>query len=143
MNDIWCQYYEEDGPQWLIHVCSRVVDISCSAKGVHITIAAEPGGAQIAYEEESVLRADGELTEGHFESNQCTLVIGTKVLREETIPLAPLRSGWAELNGRGVYINLTIPYRVALIVQAAAHGCRDQDLFELGVKRTWPGAPVA
>jgi hypothetical protein len=143
MNDIWCQYYEEDGPQWLIHVCSRVVDISCHVKGVHITIAAASEEAAITYEEESILRTDAELTEGHFESDQCTLVIGTKVCREGEAAPVYLRTGWAELNGRGLHMNYNIPYRVALIVQAIAQGRTVLDLFGLGVKRAWPGEPIA
>jgi hypothetical protein len=141
MNDIFCQYYEDDGACWLIHASPRNFLIQCLAKNIHITLMALDGG-DITYHEESAFYGEAEVTEGHMEADNCTLILGTKVYNQpENCGEWAWKSGYAELNGHGFSARYTIPYRVAVIAHGAAQGRDAAALISLGARRVWPGHP--
>lgn len=143
MNDIYCQYYEDDGACWLIHAGPRNFLIQCLSKNVHITLMALEGG-DITYHEESAFHNTAEVTEGHLEADNCTLIVGTKVYNQpETSSIEGWVSGYVELNGRGFSGRHPIPYRVAVIAHGAGQGRDAAALVGLGARRVWPGAPPA
>ena len=141
MNDNYCKYYEDDGASWLIHASPRNFLIQCLAKNIHITLMALERG-DISYHEESAFHGDAEITEGHLEADNCTLIVGTKVYNQpESCGMWAWRSGYVELNGLGFSTRYTIPYRVAVIAHGAAQGRDAVALIGLGAWRVWPGRP--
>jgi hypothetical protein len=143
MNDIFCQYYEDDGACWLIHTGPRNFLIQCLTKNILIAItAAEAHDGNITYHEESAFYGEAEVTEGYLEADHCTLAVGTKVYSQpETCGAEGWRTGYAELNGRGFTTRHKIPYRVAVIAHAVAQGRDAVALIDLGARRVWPGPP--
>ena len=152
MNDISCNYFEDDSTQWQIRVSPVFVNIYCPKKHVDISIdvSTAKNETTIVYSEETEYKCGADVTEGLFRSEHCTLVIGSRRYVEfltddededenGTYEMdkdgVPVQDGYADLHGRdysGFRTGNFLPFQVATIVRGIAQGRSIKELEELG-----------
>jgi hypothetical protein len=104
---------------------------------ISIDVSTDKKENMITFEECSDYKCGADVTEGTFETDTCTLVIGARLHIDEENPeeYSGEKTAYAELSGHGFMTRHFLPYPVAAIVLGIARGLSERELRTLGATR--------
>jgi hypothetical protein len=139
-SSMCCNYFEGK-VQWQIQVRPTFVDISCPSRRLRMSVNVDlkEGGKMITYDEVSDYKCGADVTEGTFESDTCTLVVGSRmyVNEEDASEYSGETDGYAELNSKGARMSIEIPFQVAKIMYAIAQDKSIEEIKKAGARDIW------